>query len=163
TAFAGLLPGLAGAAMRAGDRRRDGGLEGVAAAARVVRGIERAAGRAGPLLVGVLVVQGHRRFRRHLLRGGAVLAGTRVRTSAQTGRSYKLTGKVVPGSIRHQGAALLFRVRDRNGTASVPVRYSGTVPDPFRDGREVIVNVHRQGSTYVGERDSLITKCPSKF
>ena len=32
-----------------------------------------------------------------------------------------------------------FRVRDRNGTASVPVRYTGAVPDPFREGREVIV------------------------
>jgi cytochrome c-type biogenesis protein CcmE len=99
----------------------------------------------------------------------SVSASTEAKTpsqllrSAKTGRSYQLTGKVVPGSIRHQGAALLFRVRDRNGTAAVPVRYSGTVPDPFRDGREVIVTVHRQGGWFTGERDSLITKCPSKF
>ena len=33
----------------------------------------------------------------------------------------------------------MFRMRDRNGTASVPVRYTGAVPDPFREGREVIV------------------------
>ena len=56
-----------------------------------------------------------------------------------------------------------FRVRDRNGTASVPVRYTGEVPDPFREGREVIVQVRKQGDVFVGERDSLITKCPSKF
>jgi cytochrome c-type biogenesis protein CcmE len=99
----------------------------------------------------------------------SVSASTEAKTpsqllaSARTDRSYQLTGKVVNGSVRHQGAALLFRVRDRNGTASVPVRYSGTVPDPFRDGREVIVNVRRRGATFVGERDSLITKCPSKF
>jgi len=99
----------------------------------------------------------------------SVSASTEAKTpsqllaSAQAGRSYQLTGKVVPGSIHHRGAALLFRVRDRSGAASVPVRYSGTVPDPFRDGREVIVNVRRHGSTFVGERDSLITKCPSKF
>jgi cytochrome c-type biogenesis protein CcmE len=54
-------------------------------------------------------------------------------------------------------------VRDRNGTVSVPVRYVGTVPDPFREGREVIVTVRKQGNTFVGERDSLVTKCPSKF
>jgi len=47
--------------------------------------------------------------------------------------------------------------------AAVPVRYTGTVPDPFREGREVIVTVHRQGAGFVGERDSLVTKCPSKF
>ena len=56
-----------------------------------------------------------------------------------------------------------FRVRDRNGTASVPVSYKGAIPDPFREGREVIVTVRRQGATFVGERDSLVTKCPSKF
>ena len=72
-------------------------------------------------------------------------------------------GKVVDGSIRKQGDATLFRVRDRNGRASVPVRYVGAVPDPFRDGREVIVTVRKQGATFVGEKDSLVTKCPSKF
>jgi cytochrome c-type biogenesis protein CcmE len=56
-----------------------------------------------------------------------------------------------------------FRVRDRNGTASVPVSYRGAVPDPFREGREVIVTVRKRGATFVGERDSLVTKCPSKF
>ncbi len=78
-------------------------------------------------------------------------------------RSYQLTGKVVDGSIRKQGDTVHFRVRDRNGTASVPVAYPLPVPDPFRDGREIIVTVRRQGDTFVGERDSLVTKCPSKF
>lgn len=82
---------------------------------------------------------------------------------ADPGRSYQLTGKVVDGSIRHEGGLLLFRVRDRAGSTSVPVSYRGAVPDPFRDGREIIVDVRRQGSTFVGEKDSLVTKCPSKF
>ena len=55
------------------------------------------------------------------------------------------------------------RVRDRNGSQSVNVRYSGIVPDPFRDGREVIVDGKLQDGTFVAERDSLVTKCPSKF
>jgi cytochrome c-type biogenesis protein CcmE len=49
---------------------------------------------------------------------------------------------------------------------SVPVSYAGSVPDPFREGREVIVTVQRPagtGSVFVGERNSLITKCPSKY
>jgi cytochrome c-type biogenesis protein CcmE len=54
-------------------------------------------------------------------------------------------------------------VRDRNGQASVPVRYAGTVPDPFREGREILVKVRRRGGVFVGERGSLVTKCPSKF
>ena len=79
------------------------------------------------------------------------------------GRSYEVTGKVVDGSVRHAGDDLLFRIRDRDGTASVPVRYSGAVPDPFREGREVIVKGELDHGTFVGQRDSLVTKCPSKF
>jgi cytochrome c-type biogenesis protein CcmE len=45
----------------------------------------------------------------------------------------------------------------------VPIRYAGSVPDPFREGREVVVTVRKQGAMWVGEKDSLITKCPSKF
>src|ERR671925_35279 len=79
------------------------------------------------------------------------------------GRSYELTGKVVQGSVRHDGDELRFRIRDRDGTASVPVSYTGVVPDPFRGGREVIVDGELKNGTFVAERDSLVTKCPSKF
>jgi cytochrome c-type biogenesis protein CcmE len=56
-----------------------------------------------------------------------------------------------------------FTVEDRAGGTAIPVAYTGTVPDPFREGREVIVTVERQSGRYIGERNSLITKCPSKF
>jgi cytochrome c-type biogenesis protein CcmE len=82
--------------------------------------------------------------------------------SADPDRQYDLAGRVAPGYHR-SGDTLRFRVRDRSSAASVPVTYTGTVPDPFRTGREVIVTVRREGGTFVGERDSLITKCPSKF
>jgi cytochrome c-type biogenesis protein CcmE len=82
---------------------------------------------------------------------------------AVPGRSYQLTGKVKNGSVRKQGATLYFTVQDRAGEASVPLSYTGTVPDPFREGREVIVTVEKQGAGFVGQRDSLITKCPSKY
>jgi cytochrome c-type biogenesis protein CcmE len=82
---------------------------------------------------------------------------------AQPGRSYQVTGKVVAGSVRRSGSTLDFSVGDRAGGTVVPVAYTGTVPDPFREGREIIVTVRRQDGAYVGERDSLITKCPSKY
>src|SRR3954470_24425927 len=82
---------------------------------------------------------------------------------AAPGRSYQLTGKVAAGSVSHPGGALAFRVRDRGGRASVPVVYRGAVPEPFREGREVIVTVRKRGQAFVGEPDSLVTKCPSKF
>ena len=117
-----------------------------------------------------------RRLRLFLALGAAVaLAGALVYTSfsaateasepsqVKPGRSYELTGKVVNGSISHAGDELRFRIRDRDGVRSLPVRYTGTVPDPFRDGREVIVSGELRGGAFVAERDSLITKCPSKF
>ena len=117
-----------------------------------------------------------RRLRLFVALGAAVaLAGALVYTSfsaateaskpsqVKPGRSYELTGKVVDGSISHAGDELRFRIRDRDGVRSLPVRYTGTVPDPFRDGREVIVSGELRGGAFVAERDSLITKCPSKF
>src|SRR6266481_5483958 len=78
--------------------------------------------------------------------------------------AYEVTGKVVNGSIGHTGSALLFRVRDRTGKgAALPVVYTGTVPDPFQDGREIIVKGSMRDGTFVAQRDSLVTKCPSKF
>jgi cytochrome c-type biogenesis protein CcmE len=91
------------------------------------------------------------------------LQPSRLTATAQPGQSYELTGKVAAGSVRKDGDRLSFRVQDRTGTTSVPVTYSGAVPDPFREGREVIVTVRKDGSTFVGEKDSLITKCPSKY
>ena len=82
--------------------------------------------------------------------------------TATAGQTYQLTGKVVPGYTR-RGTVTDFRVRDRTGTTSVPVRYEGALPDPFRAGREVIIDVRKQGDVWVGQPDSLVTKCPSKF
>ena len=81
---------------------------------------------------------------------------------AQAGRTYELTGKVVAGYTQ-RGDTTYFRVRDRTGNESVPVRYAGALPDPFRAGREVVVDVRRDGPVWVGQKDSLVTKCPSKF
>jgi cytochrome c-type biogenesis protein CcmE len=83
-------------------------------------------------------------------------------TTADSSRTYQLTGKVVAG-YRRDGTVTNFRVRDRTGSTSVPVRYEGALPDPFRAGREVIIDVRKQGDVWVGQPDSLVTKCPSKF
>ena len=83
--------------------------------------------------------------------------------SATPGERYDLTGRVVPGSVERAGSSLSFRVADREGGESIPVSYNGAVPDPFRGGREIILTGEVQDGTFVGERDTLVTKCPSKF
>jgi cytochrome c-type biogenesis protein CcmE len=83
---------------------------------------------------------------------------------AAPGSSYQLTGRVVKGSVRHRGEGLRFRVADRDDvTQSIPVTYTGTVPDPFRGGREIVLSGTVEEGVFVGERDTLVTKCPSKF
>ena len=91
------------------------------------------------------------------------LSPSQLLRQAQPGRSYLLTGTVLAHSVARDGAVLNFSVADRAGGAAVGVAYTGTVPDPFREGREVIVTVEKQGGQYIGERNSLITKCPSKY
>jgi cytochrome c-type biogenesis protein CcmE len=82
--------------------------------------------------------------------------------SAEVGKSYDLTGRVEKGSYTRNGSVHEFRVAERTGGASVPVRYEGSVPDPFREGREVIVTVRKQqDGTFEGTK--VVTKCPSKF
>ena len=91
------------------------------------------------------------------------LSPSQLVREAQPGRSYQLTGTVAPGSVRREGATLDFSVEDRAGGTKIPLAYTGTVPDPFREGREVIVTVSKSSGRYIGERNSLITKCPSKY
>ncbi len=85
--------------------------------------------------------------------------------SATPGTTYEMTGKVVKGSIERDGNGIAFRVVDRDGGGqSLPVTYKGTVPDPFRGGREIVLTgaIEKNG-VFVGEPETLITKCPSKF
>jgi cytochrome c-type biogenesis protein CcmE len=88
---------------------------------------------------------------------------SQVLAAGPSDETYKMTGEVT--SYEHDGADLRFKVVDRDGEGeSLPVSYSGVVPDPFRDGREVIVTGKlSDDGVFMAEKDSLITKCPSKF
>lgn len=93
--------------------------------------------------------------------GDPSVSPSKLATTALAGKSYQVTGKVA--SWKKEGSIQHFMLKDRNGSGAVPVTYNGPVPDPFRNGREVIITVRKQGTSYVGEKDSLITKCPSKY
>ncbi len=61
------------------------------------------------------------------------------------------------------GSGLEFTLRDLDGEATVPVVYTGSVPDLFKVGREVYVKGGLADGTFVATKDSLVTKCPSKY
>ncbi|HEX4305900.1 MAG TPA: cytochrome c maturation protein CcmE [Solirubrobacterales bacterium] len=83
--------------------------------------------------------------------------------TAAPGQKFEMNAKVIPKSVRHQGETLKFEVEDRDGGGALPVSYQGVVPDPFRGGREIVLTGAVENGTFVGEPESLITKCPSKF
>jgi cytochrome c-type biogenesis protein CcmE len=83
--------------------------------------------------------------------------------TATPGQKFEMNAKVIPKSVRHDGQTLKFEVEDRNGGGAMPVSYQGVVPDPFRGGREIVLTGAVENGTFVGEPESLITKCPSKF
>jgi cytochrome c-type biogenesis protein CcmE len=82
---------------------------------------------------------------------------------AKSGGTYILAGTVLDGSVHRQGVTLMFSIRDPKLHLAVPVRYSGAVPDPFAQGRAVMVTVNDDSGKFVGQQNSLTTKCPSKY
>lgn len=109
-----------------------------------------------------------------LLAAGALVytsfsAGSDERTASELlagalpGRTYTLAGTVKDHSVRRSGGVVWFSVLDPHKPVAVRVRYTGIVPDPFREGRGVMVQVRRSGALFVGEKDSMVTKCPSKY
>ena len=95
--------------------------------------------------------------------GGATPSLRPSQLQGRTGE-VSLAGEVV----RHAGsgrsdAGLRFTLRDIDGTATVPVVYRGAVPDLFETGRHVYLRGELRNGVFVGEKDSLVTKCPSKY
>jgi len=85
-------------------------------------------------------------------------------------KTYRLNGNVAPGAPKDAAgqaqteAGLRFTVIDKQDPAkTVPVLYRGSVPDQFKDGREVVITGRLENGTFVARNDSLVTLCPSKF
>ena len=98
----------------------------------------------------------------------ALAGGTpSIQPSQLKGRTGEvaLVGKVVgtPRGDAHAAHGLRFDLQDVKGGASVPVVYRGTVPDQFKTGRELRLQGRLRSGVFVADRDSMRTKCPSKY
>jgi cytochrome c-type biogenesis protein CcmE len=95
---------------------------------------------------------------------GTLLVSVSQLNSDRDGAAHKkvnLTGVVVTAS--GTDSPLRFVLKDDATRATVPVAYTGSVPDAFKPTRHVIVTGRMQDGVFVGEPDSLLTKCPSKY
>jgi cytochrome c-type biogenesis protein CcmE len=74
-----------------------------------------------------------------------------------------LTGKVVSGSIQQSDKLVRFRLANRDGSHTVPVVYRDNPPDQFKGGRDISVHGTVRNGVFVGEKGTMVTKCPSKY
>ena len=77
-----------------------------------------------------------------------------------------LVGKVVSSTgDSHSPGGMHIVLRDvtAGSSARAQVVYHGTVPDPYRVGREIVVTGALRQGIFVAKDGSLTTKCPSKY
>ena len=96
--------------------------------------------------------------------GTPSLRPSQLLANPHNGKRVTLSGKVM-GKVtgNAQEAGLRFRMRDVKGTSSVAVLYHGAVPDLFRTGRDISLDGRLRGGVFVGVKNTLVTKCPSKY
>ena len=80
-----------------------------------------------------------------------------------TTQSVRVAGIVQKGTVVRNDAKqqISFTISDSNGQ-SLPVVYSGIVPDIFAPGIQVVVEGHYTGQGPF-QAQTLLAKCPSKF
>lgn len=92
------------------------------------------------------------------------------RRDAMAGEGIRLAGRVAPGSLTKstssKGTEMTFRVGDFTNDAvvpadTVPVEYTGVVPDMFAEGRDVIIEGTYSDGVVLAK--SVMTSCPSKY
>ena len=82
-------------------------------------------------------------------------------------RSHNVSGDVrvagvVQSDVQKSDAGLHVTFTEKDGTASVPVDYTGTLPDIFRPGITVVAE-GRLGKDGIFHARTLLAKCPSRF
>jgi cytochrome c-type biogenesis protein CcmE len=69
---------------------------------------------------------------------------------------------VVEDDVQKSDGGLHVKFTEKDATASVPVDYTGTLPDIFKPGITVVVD-GRLGKDGVFHASTLLAKCPSRF
>jgi len=86
------------------------------------------------------------------------------------GQGVRVAGRVAPGSLVKQtsakGTAMAFAIGDFKGPGdpmgeTVPVAFTGIVPDMFAEGRDVIIEGRYVDGTLQAQQ--IMTSCPSKY
>jgi cytochrome c-type biogenesis protein CcmE len=92
------------------------------------------------------------------------------RKNELTGQGIRVAGRVAEGSLWKQtsskGTEMKFTIGDFKGPEepvgeTVPVAFTGIVPDMFAEGRDVIIEGRYVDGTLQAQQ--IMTSCPSKY
>jgi cytochrome c-type biogenesis protein CcmE len=86
-----------------------------------------------------------------------------VDPAAWYGKKLQVHGHVVDGSIMRKRDTLDYRFQIQNNGKVLEARYSGIVPDTFKDGSEVVVKGSLRSDGFHVEPNGVMAKCPSKY
>jgi cytochrome c-type biogenesis protein CcmE len=82
---------------------------------------------------------------------------------AWQGKRLQLHGFVVEKSIMRRPDTLDYRFQVQSNGKVLPVRYTGVVPDTFKDGAEVVLKGRLGADGFSVDKDGVMAKCPSKY
>jgi len=77
------------------------------------------------------------------------------------GERFRMGGMVTKGSIQQTPGTLDVRFLVTDFKHTVPVKYSGILPDLFREGQGVVAHGRMQGDTFVA--DEILAKHDEKY
>ena len=83
--------------------------------------------------------------------------------AAWRGKRLQLHGYVVDKSIMRKPDTLEYRFQIQNNGKVVPARYTGVVPDTFKDGSEVVLKGRLGPDGFAVDPNGVMAKCPSKY
>ncbi len=81
---------------------------------------------------------------------------------ALDGGNFRLTGKVLPGSIEREPGGMKVTFTMVDGPRTLPVHYEKETPDTFVDNADVVVE-GEMGPDGTFFAHTLLAKCPSKY
>jgi cytochrome c-type biogenesis protein CcmE len=81
---------------------------------------------------------------------------------SHTGAGDVRVAGVVQSDVVKSDGGLRVTFTEKDGTASVPVDYSGALPDIFKPGITVVAE-GKLGSDGIFHARTLLAKCPSRF
>jgi len=83
-------------------------------------------------------------------------------TASISGQTVRVSGNVADDVVR-DGLEMRFTILDMNDSeTSLPVIYSGAVPDTFKVGNQVVVEGEYNASG-IFEAEAIVVKCGSKY